>query len=252
MARTPTEVDTAPKHSPLEPVFPWVVFDMDGTLVDTFRLNLGSFNCAVRRFLKRSLTVEDALDIRGGTLEEQLINYMPRSAVPRAVERFHAYYTRHFSSATRVFPEIRRLLFKLHSKGVKVAVCTGAGGRIARLTLARSELCQFFDTVVTASDVNRPKPDPEGLRIVISKTGADSCRTVYVRDHPDDIGASRNAGVKSAAAMWGSMHRDELHSLNPDFLFRRPSEALTLSALRLTPSLAGNTPLRILSTSSDS
>jgi phosphoglycolate phosphatase-like HAD superfamily hydrolase len=93
-------------QSVIRPAFPFVVFDMNGTLIDTFQLNLRSLNYAVRRFLKRTLTTEEALGIQAETLEEQLTNYMPLGAVPQAIERFHAHYYRHFNSplSLRVAP----------------------------------------------------------------------------------------------------------------------------------------------------
>jgi pyrophosphatase PpaX len=227
MVTTPTGVGTASQHPPLQPVFPWVVFDMDGTLVDTFQLNLRSFNYAV----KRTLTAEEVLGIPGGTLEEGLGSYVPAGAVPRAIERYHAHHKRHFNSENRVFPGIRVLLFTMQARGIKLAVCTGASRQIAEFTLARSGLSQYFPTVVTGDDVNKPKPDPEGLRIAMETIGAHSDQTVYVGDHPNDIRAARTASAQTAAARWGSMHRNELQHLKPDFLFKHPFEALTLSDL---------------------
>jgi len=230
MATTLIGVDPSTSlPSLLQPVFPWVVFDMDGTLVDTFQLSLRSFNYAV----ERTLTAEEALGIQGATLEEQLNNCMPRGAVPRAMERYHTHYHHHFIAGTRVFPGIRGLLFTMHARGVKLAVCTGAGRQIAEYTLARSGLSPFFPTIVTADDVKKPKPDAEGLRIAMERIGTRSDQTVYVGDHPNDIRASRNAGAKTAAAKWGSMQRGELQDLKPDFLFKHPSEALTLSDFRI-------------------
>jgi len=217
----------------LQPVFPWVIFDMDGTLVETFQLSLSSLNYALKRFLKRPLIVREALGIPGGTLEEQLANYMPRAAIPRGIERYHAHYTRHFASNARVFPGIRGLLFTLNARGVRLAICTGAGREIAKHTLTRSGLLRFFSIVVTADDVSKPKPDPEGLRIAMERIGADSNQTVYVGDHPNDIRASWSANARGAAARWGSMHRKELQALKPDFLFKHPFEALVLSDFRI-------------------
>jgi pyrophosphatase PpaX len=198
---------------------------MDGTLVDTFQLNLRSFNYAV----KRTLTAEEVLGIPGGTLEEELASYVPLADVPRAIERYHAHYKSHFSSETRVFPGIRPLLFRMHARGIRLAVFTGASRQIAEFTLARSGLSGYFPTIVTGDDVDKPKPDPEGLRIVMENIGAYSDRTAYVGDHPNDIRAARTANAQTAAARWGSMHRNELHDLKSDFLFTHPFEALTLS-----------------------
>ncbi len=114
-----------------------------------------------------------------------------------------------------------------HVKGMSfIPVCTGAGKQIADYTLARSSLSQFFTTVVTADDVSEPKPNPEGLRMVMETIRVHSDQTVYVADHPNEIEASRNAGVRTAAACWGSKHRRALYDLRPDFLLKHPSEVL--------------------------
>jgi HAD superfamily hydrolase (TIGR01549 family) len=180
------------------------------------------------------LSLEQGLSIPGGTLEDQLANYVPLSAVPRAVDRYHKYFTRHFNNGIRVFPGIRELLFTLHRKGVKLAVYTGADKKTANYTLTQSGLSQFFATVVTGDDVSAPKPDPEGLTVAMEVIGANSDETVYLGDHPNDIKASRSVGAKTAAASWGSMHRNVLEDFKPDFLFRRPSEALRLSSFHLS------------------
>ena len=227
MATTLVGVD--PSTPVLQPAFPWIVFDMDGTLVDTLGLNLDALNYAVKGFLERSLSVDEASAVPSGTLGEQLASFIPVSAIPQATERFLAYYTSHFGSGTRFFPGLRGLLFTLQARGVELAVCTGAGRSIADYTLERFGLSQFFRTIVTVDDVSEPKPDPEGLRTVMETIGADCNHTVYIGDHPDDIEASRKAGVKSAGALWGSMYRDELHSLKPDFLFKHPSQAPSMT-----------------------
>jgi pyrophosphatase PpaX len=227
-AMATTGVDTASQHSPLQLVFPWVIFDMDGTLVDTFQLNLRSFNYAV----KRTLTAEEVLGMPSGTLEEELASYVPLADVPRAIERYHAHYKSHFNSETRVFPGIRALLFRMHARGIRLAVCTGASRQIAEFTLALSGLSHYFPTIATGDDVDKPKPDPEGLRIAMEKIDACSGQTVYVGDHPNDIRAARSMSTQTAAAKWGSMHRSELQDLKPDFLFKDPFDALTLSGFR--------------------
>jgi len=207
---------------------------MDGTLVDSFELIAESFNYALRRFLNGTLSTEEALSVPGWTLEDQLANYIPSSAIPHAMDRYYTHFMHRFNSRTRIFPGIRGLLFTLHRRGIKLAVCTGADKKTASYTLARSGLSQFFTTVVTVDDVSKPKPDPEGLRIAMKTIGARSDQTVYLGDHPNDIKGSWNAGVKSAAAYWGSMHRNELEELKPNFSFNHPSEALALSAFQFS------------------
>ena len=227
--------DRLPQPFPiLQPSYPWIVFDLDGTLADSFQLIVKSFNFAARAFLQQKLSLEQATSIPGRTLEDQLANYVPENALPMVVERYHRYFARHFKPQINIFPGIRPLLFNLQRRGIKLAVFTGACERSTETILVQSGLSKYFTTIVTSEDVTAPKPNPEGLRIAIKALGADSNSTVYIGDHPDDIRASKSAGAKAAAAFWGSTHRDELTALKPDFDFRQPSEALSLSAYRVS------------------
>lgn len=214
------------QFSPPQVAFPWVIFDMDGTLVDSLRLIVESFNHASHEFVKKPLSIEEAQCIPIGSLEEQLANYVPRDFVPEAVERYHDYYVQHFDDKDIVYPGIRTLLTTLHEGGVKLAVYTGADKQSAHHTLSRSRLSCFFESVVTGNDVIRPKPDPEGLAITMKAIEAYPAQTVYLGDHPNDVKASRATGIKSAAACWGSKHLSELKSLNPEFCFSRPCDAI--------------------------
>jgi pyrophosphatase PpaX len=169
--------------------FPWIIFDMDGTLVDSFRLIVESFNYAGDGFMKNPLSIEEAQSIPGGSLEEQLANYVPRSFVPEAVQRYHDHYVRHFNDENIVYPGVRTLLTKLHEKGVKLAVYTGADKESAYHTLSRARLSCFFESIVTGNDVVRPKPNPEGLTIAMKAIDANAAHTVYLDDHPNDVKA---------------------------------------------------------------
>jgi pyrophosphatase PpaX len=223
-----------PRLPILQPSFPWIIFDLDGTLVDSFELIVASFNFAAGRFLQRKLSSEQVMNIPGRTLEDQLANYVPENAVPIMVERYHKFFARHFNPRSSIFPGIRNLLFNLQRRGIKLALYTGACKRTTETVLIQSGLSRFFTTLVTCEDIIAPKPDPEGLRIAIKAIGADSNRTVYIGDHPNDIKASRSAGAKTGAAFWGQTHRNELMELKPDFVFRHPSEALRLSAYHVS------------------
>ena len=223
-----------PQAPVLCPSFPWIIFDMDGTLVNSFGLILASFNYAARRFLKRELPLEEVMSISGRTLEDQLANYVPQDAIARSVELYHRFFARHFTSEILVYPGVKTLLFTLQRRGVKLAVFTGACRRSTDLTLNQTRLHRFFEVTVTGDDISRPKPDPEGLRTIINSMEAHPKQTIYVGDHPNDLKASRKAGIGAAAAFWGSRTCSELKRLNPDFAFRLPSDALCLSSFTLS------------------
>lgn len=216
--------DSLPQHSDLPPSFTSIIFDMDGTLVDSINLIVKSFNYAARRFLPRELSIQEGLSVQGCTLEDQLSGFVPQSTLHGAVERYHEYFVHNFHSEVHVYPGIPELLGAFQDKGVRLAVCTAADRESARHTLVRSGLLHFFSTIVTGDDVKVPKPDPEGLRVVMRAIKANAADTLYIGDHPNDIRAAQTAGANSAAALWGAMRPDELQESKPDFAFKDPSQ----------------------------
>jgi len=207
---------------------------MDGTLVDTFRLITDAYNFAAEDFLTKRLTMREVLTTPGRTLNDVLAENIPATHMEEAVNRYYRYFESNFHSRTKVFPGIRNLLVTMKRKGIKLAVFTGAPRRTAQMVLGKSELENYFLRVVTADDVIQPKPNPEGLQVAMNAIGADPNKTIYVGDHPDDILASREARIKTAAALWGSKLPRELQALSPDFIFKDPSDAHELSAWSLT------------------
>ena len=205
---------------------------MDGTLVDSFNLISDSYDFAVGALPEERLG-RVRMPTSPGTLEEALGRGVPASDVPQAVEKFHNYFEKNFDSNASVFPGIRRSLVALRRRGVELAVFTGQTRRATQITLQRTDLAKFFERIVTTNDVSEPKPSPEGLKIVMEGLGADPDGTVYIGDDPDDVNASRRAGVKTAAALWGSIRREELLALQPDFTFGQPTQVQLLSSWTL-------------------
>ena len=213
----------------VSPLFPYIIFDMDGTLVDTFNLISDSYDYAVGIPPQRE-SEGRRIASTPGTLEEALAGRIPASDVPQAVEKFHSYYEKNFDSNARAFPGIRTSLVALKRRGVELAVFTGQNRRATQITLQKTDLAKFFATVVTGNDVSEPKPSPEGLKLAMEGMGADPDGTIYIGDDPDDINASRRAGVKTAAALWGSVRRNELLALEPDFTFGQTDQIQRLSS----------------------
>jgi len=217
----------------ISPLFPYVIFDMDGTLVDTFDLIADSYNYAVGAPMNALPGTKRASGAQGYTLEEALAKWVPMVDIPNALVRFHDYFERNFNSDVKVFPGIKESLMAFRRRGVGLAVFTGQTRIATQITLQRTGLLNFFTKIVTADDVTEPKPSPEGLKLAMEGIGADPDETVYVGDDPDDIYASRGAGVKTAAALWGSVKRSELVALRPDFTFSKPVDIQHLSTWTL-------------------
>jgi HAD superfamily hydrolase (TIGR01509 family) len=203
-----------------------ILFDSDGTLVDSLKLIVSAYNYAVEPALHETFRDEQVASLFGPPMEKIFSTVLPAKFANTAVLRYHEYYREHFHDYAKVYPGIPELVTSLYASNQKLGVVTGAGRTAAELTLKLSGLSSSFKTVVTGDDVNRPKPDPDGLKLAIRKMSATPDRTIYIGDSGVDIRAAKNAGAKSAGALWGSRHLTELLNLSPDFLFHRPSDVL--------------------------
>lgn len=206
----------------------YFIFDSDGTLVDTLQLIVASFNYAVKPMLGKSFDQEHVAALFGPTMPKILASTLPATHVAEAVERYHQYFIRHFREYAKPYPGIPKLLSALQEAGRTLGVLTGAGKVPAEATMQESHLSRFFTTLVTGDDVEHPKPDPEGLRLAISRIKAVPERTIYIGDSKVDIEASRRAGIRSGAALWGSRYPAELSRSTPGFLFQDPSQVMTI------------------------
>ncbi len=203
-----------------------ILFDSDGTLVDSLKLIVTAYNYAVEPALHRTFRDEEVASLFGPPMEKIFSTVLPAKFSNNAMLRYHEYYREHFHDYAKVYPGIQELVTSLHDSNQPLGVVTGAGKMAAELTLELSGLCSSFKTVVTGDDVNRPKPDPGGLQLAIRNMSALPHRTIYIGDSVVDIQAAKNAGTMSGGALWGSRHPTELLKLNPDFLFHKPSDVL--------------------------
>ena len=203
-----------------------ILFDSDGTLVDSLKLIVSAYNYAVEPALHETFQDEQVASLFGPPMEKIFSTVLPAEFANTAIIRYHEYYRERFHDYAKVYQGIPELVTSLYDSNQKLGVVTGAGRTAAQLTLKLSGLSFAFKTVVTGDDVDQPKPSPGGLQLAIHKMSAAPDRTIYIGDSGVDILAAKNAGAKSGGALWGSRHPAELIKTKPDFLFRKPSDVL--------------------------
>ncbi len=208
--------------------FSHAILDVDGTLVDNLDLIVESLNFAVAEYVGKKFTNAEAYSIFGPTLEQIITTMVSSTKVDEAIERYHAHYESHFRALARVYPGVLELLNVIRQAGVQVSVYTGSSRRMTQVTLERSGLNDAISIVVTADDVNLPKPDPEGILLAMRLTHADPVHTICLGDSVRDIEASKRAGIVSAAALWGFGDGKKLRAAAPNYVFRDPSEVIQL------------------------
>ena len=190
-----------------------IIFDLDGTLVDTLEPTFRCFQEAVAPALGRVPSEEEILE-RFGPSDHQIVSeWVGAKNAQAAVERLYTCYETAFA-ATGPFPGMVDLVQDLRRAGKLTAIFTGRGRTSTDAILRGMQLTHLFDAVVTSDDISRPKPAPDGLLMVLKLLKINGGKAVYVGDTVKDIEAARAAGVRSIAALWGSPEREVLEAGN--------------------------------------
>lgn len=189
-----------------------VLFDLDGTLINTKRLYIECYRQAVLPYVGRELTREEILALRPRSELRFLFDVVGEARLAACLEDFYRAYERlHDAHFRGIYPGICELLAVLRMAGSPLGIVTGKSRRSWTLTRDR-HLLGPFDVLVFDDDVTAPKPDPQGLHIALDRIGADPAQAVYVGDSRSDIEAAVAAGVQPAGALWAkkkSADRDE-------------------------------------------
>ena len=200
-----------------------IIFDMDGTLVSSLPVIYHCENEISRKYLKTSLTLEDVISKFGPpahTIIKEMTRSLPDSVQSRAVSDYYECYRTHVSSRGLVFPGITELLGKIKGSGRRLALFTGVEKNMMEYTLNPFKLVDFFEVRITADDIQKSKPDPEGINLALSRIKANAKESMYIGDSPSDIIAGKRAGVLTGAALWSPENRGDPTTEHPDYEFR--------------------------------
>jgi len=208
-----------------------VLFDVDGTLIDSYRLYLEAYRRALEPFLGYAPTDEEIAE-RGPSAERR---FLADWVGPRHAEECHAAMRRHYEALHGALCEgpyegVPEMLAHLRSAGIPLGVVTGKGRHAWEVT-DRSLRLGDFQVVVTEDDVGEPKPDPGGLLAAADALGIPPAEAVYVGDSVGDLRAGRAAGMRVGAALWPKTAPGERESflerirdLRPDWILERPAD----------------------------
>ena len=207
--------------------FPVVLFDLDGTLIDSGPIILASMQYSVRTVLGREIPPDELGLTIGG---QGIVAQMEAIDADRADELVEAYKEHNdgLHETLEAFDELIELLPRLKAEGRKLGIVTAKRHRTVALALERfPALRDDFDVVVTHEDTHRHKPDPEPVLLAIERLDGTPSQAVYVGDSPFDIKAAKAAGVYAVAVGWGGIHPDErLLAEEPDAFVRSAAELL--------------------------
>lgn len=202
-----------------------VLFDLDGTLMNTIPLIIESFVHTLSGVLGRSVTAEEIRPHLGRTLVESLELFCPgQSAELCRVYREHN-LARH-DEVVRPYPGAVELVRELKLRGYGLGVVSSKTRQGVMKGLDLAELAPLFDVVVCEEDTSRHKPHPDPVLLAMRAWHVRPQEVVMIGDAPSDIQAAKASGAASAGASWGPFGRTELLKASPDILLEHPLELL--------------------------
>lgn len=208
-----------------------ILFDNDGTLVDTYDLILESMRVALRQELGHELPEAQIMAKVGQPLVVQVADFTPDAELQkRIVDTYREYNAQIHDKVIRLFDGLGSALPSLCERGYPLAVVTSKLSNIAAHGLEVVGVSQCFEFVVGAEHTHDHKPDPEPVVYGCEKLGLDPVDCVYVGDSPFDMHAGNAAGCTTIAVTWGMFNEERLREENPDYVVHTADELLAVIA----------------------
>lgn len=206
--------------------FPVVLFDLDGTVVDSGGIILASMRHATREVLGRDFGDAELMQAVGGPgLEAQMAVFAPERV--DELVRVYRDHNEPLHEELEACAGMEDVLVRLHAEGRRLGVVTAKRRATVELAFARVPLAHLFETIVGGDETEKHKPDPEPLLLAAERMHASPAETAYVGDSPFDIRAAKAAGMYAIAVTWGRIHdRERLEREEPDAIVERAEELL--------------------------
>jgi pyrophosphatase PpaX len=206
--------------------FPVVLFDLDGTVVDSGSIILASMRHATREVLGRDFGDAELMQAVGGPgLEAQMEVFAPER-VDELVQVYRA-HNEPLHDELEACAGMEDVLLRLHEQGHRLGIVTAKRRSTVELAFARVPIAHLFETVVGGDETQKHKPDPEPLLLAAERMNARPAETAYVGDSPFDIRAAKAAGMYAIAVTWGRIHdRERLEREEPDAIVDTAEELL--------------------------
>ncbi|HKR67121.1 MAG TPA: HAD hydrolase-like protein [Thermoanaerobaculia bacterium] len=206
-----------------------VLFDLDGTLVDSYSALTEAVNHARRTHGLHELSATRIRELVGDGVERLLQRAFDRSAVPRSVmTAFESRYDEICCPESKILADVDITLDQLSKLGIEMAVCTNKPTVFSKKILDFLGLSHHFRAIVGPDVANARKPEARHLLYTLESVRCAAHDALFVGDMPIDVHAARNAGLDVAVIPSGSSSRDQLIASRPDHFLERFSDLVKI------------------------
>jgi pyrophosphatase PpaX len=220
-----------------------VLFDLDGTLIDSIGLLLASMQHTFAGREGRAPTEEEWIDGIGTPLAEQLSPFVESDEDAQAlVARYRAYQRQHHDRLTNPYEGVLETLEQLYNWGHPLGVVTSKSNEMMERGLRHTGMDVYMKTMIGCDSSALHKPDPFPVRMALDELGYEAHEAVFVGDSPHDIASGNAAGVSTIAALWGPFSRSQLALYKPTLYLERITDLPRTIQRLQAGAIAGRTP----------
>lgn len=204
-----------------------LLFDFDGTLLNTNDLILETFMHVLNEKFPGQYNREECLRFIGPSLKETFDAETP-GETEEMIAKYQEFNMKYHDELVKSYDGVVETLEELHAMGVRMAIVTTK----RRFSLLRGMklmgIEHLFETIVSYDDVQNVKPDPEPVLMALQRLGIEKEDAIMIGDNHHDILAGQNAGVKTAGVAWSIKGVDYLRSFNPDYILEHMQDLLEI------------------------
>lgn len=205
-----------------------VLFDLDGTLLDTNELIYTSFVKTFKDKLNIELKKEEVTQFFGIPLGDPFKKYTNSENVDELVAYYREYNEAIHDTMCFAFDGVKELLTSLRDKGIKIAIVTSKRRELAERGMKIAGIYDFMDVIITPESTTKHKPNGDPAIKACNDLGIDPSEAIMVGDSPFDIHCGKNAGCKTCGVNYTFIDLNVLKESEPDYFIDKPLDILNL------------------------
>lgn len=198
-----------------------ILFDLDGTLIDTNKVIFESFKHAFEVNLPEVSLNDDLISsFVGPTLHQTFGNYTSDAdLIEKMIQDYRSFYVDYEMGNFEIYPQVIDVLKKLKEQGFQLSIVTSKFREAAMPSFNFYGLGEYFDAFVALDDVEYPKPHRNAVDVALSRF-PNHKKAIMIGDNQSDILSGKNAGIYGAGVAWSFKGASYLEEVNPDFMLQ--------------------------------
>lgn len=208
-----------------------ILFDLDGTLIDTNELIVSSYLHTLDQYLPGQFQRQDVLPFMGPALRD-VFEEIDSTRTDEMIRTYREYNLSNHDRLVTEFEGVNETIRSLSENGYKLAVVTTKLADVAKMGLKLTGLDQYFQVLIALDDVEKAKPDPEPIYKALDILGSKPESAMMVGDNHHDVLAGKNAGTMTAGVSWTLKGREHLAAYDPDYMLDQMPDLLSILEVR--------------------